>query len=71
MPWSGNNHHRGTAAYENGCWTPDTKALQISFSALTSIAAHLVHLEICQQPGLTDLLPLTGEQPPLETGCCA
>lgn len=28
---------------------------------MTILAANLVHLDICQQPGLTDLLPLKGK----------
>lgn len=56
------NHlpHRGASDGSANCWSLATGHPQINLSALTVLDANLVHLDICQQPGLTDLLPLKG-----------
>ena len=58
--------HWGASDGSADCWSPATGHLQISLTALTVLASNLLHLEICQQPGLTDLLPLKGELLTLE-----
>ncbi|KAK9835682.1 hypothetical protein WJX74_005828 [Apatococcus lobatus] len=59
MPRRGNALQDGHPDKSTGCWSPAAGFPRISLSALTLMAANLVHLEICRQPGLTDLQPLT------------